>query len=352
VVVRSLICAALVAGSVAAGSAPAQAASRVSVTGAGDRAAISAEGSTTLTLRGSGFQSVKGGHGGIYVMFGTVDGAWQPSRGSGSYAYVADSESRSNAGYQRFVAFPGSDTSAEANGGTLSAKGSWSTRLTVPGATFTAVNRKGESVQVDCRTQQCGVITIGAHGVVNANNETFTPVTVASGSGGTTAPSSGSTAQQPAATPSTAAPVAGSRKPKAAIDPATAVEGHVLTFTATGFRPQEQVVVSLDGGVAAVGPLTTGAGGELAGVLQLPATVEAGTHVLSLTGALSGAAPALNFPVSRGSVTDVAPVAEQDEDRAWLPVAFALLGAVVLLGAVGFRAVRFLRRPVEEGSHA
>jgi hypothetical protein len=351
VVVRSLICAALVAGSVAAGSVPAQAASRVDVTGAGDRAAIAAEGSTTLTLRGSGFQSVRRGHGGIYVMFGTVDGAWQPSKGTGGYAYVADSESRSNAGYQRFVAFPGSDTAAEANGGTISAKGSWSTELTVPGVTFTAVNRKGESVQVDCRTDRCGVITVGAHGVVNANNETFTPVTVASGSAGTASARSGA-AQQPAATPGTAAAGARSRKPKAAIDPATAVEGHVLTFTATGFRPQEQVVVSLDGGVAAVGSLTTGTGGELAGVLQLPATVRAGTHVLSLTGALSGAAPALNFPVSRGTVTDVAPAADEDEDRGWLPVVFALVSAVVLLGAVAVRAVRFLRRPVEEASHA
>lgn len=350
-VVRSLICAALVAGSVAAGSAPAQAASRVSVDGAGGDAAIAAEGSTTLTLRGSGFQSVKDGHGGIYVMFGTVDGAWQPSRGTGGYAYVADSESRSNAGHQRFVAFPGSDTAAEANGGTISAKGSWSTELTVPGVTFTAVNRKGESVQVDCRTDRCGVITVGAHGVVNANNETFTPVSVAAGSAGTAARSTGSATPAPAATPTTTVPAAGTRRPKAAIDPATAVEGHVLTFTATGFRPQEQVVVSLDGGVAAVGPLTTGTSGELAGVIQLPSSVGAGTHVLSLTGALSGAAPALNFPVTRGS-RDVAPAAEEDEGRTWLPVVFAVVGAVALLGAVGFRAVRFLRRPVEAGSHA
>ena len=68
---------------------------------------------TTLTVSGSGFQSVKGGHGGIYVFFGTVKPGWQPSKGGATgedYFYVPDSEAKDNQGFQRYVAFPGSDT--------------------------------------------------------------------------------------------------------------------------------------------------------------------------------------------------------------------------------------------------
>ena len=46
----------------------------------------------------------------------------------------------------------------------------------MPGATFTSLDRDGKATEVDCREVRCGVITIGAHGVKNANNETFTPI--------------------------------------------------------------------------------------------------------------------------------------------------------------------------------
>ena len=77
---------------------------------------------TTLRVSGSGFQSVKGGHGGIYVFFGTVTAGWQPSRGGATgkdYFYVPDSEAKNNQGFQKYVAFPGSDTASSANGGTM-----------------------------------------------------------------------------------------------------------------------------------------------------------------------------------------------------------------------------------------
>ncbi|HEY3737421.1 MAG TPA: hypothetical protein VGL26_08240, partial [Jatrophihabitans sp.] len=140
---------------------------------------------TTFTLNGSGFQSIQGGFGGIYLLFGTVHGSWQPSRGgSGSYLYVPDSQTEDNAGYEKFIAFPGSSTASDANGGTLAANGTWSTTLKVPGATFAAQ----DGTQVNCLNQQCGFITIGAHGVANANNETFTAVTFGAGATSSTAP--------------------------------------------------------------------------------------------------------------------------------------------------------------------
>ena len=121
---------------------------------------------TNVTVSGSGFQSVKGGFGGIYVMFGTVDAHWRPSQGGQSgvdYDYVHDAENKNNHGYLKFVSFPGGSTEAEANGGVISPNGSWQTTLVIPRATFPAVGRNGAVRQVDCHTVQCGVITLERH---------------------------------------------------------------------------------------------------------------------------------------------------------------------------------------------
>ena len=135
---------------------------------------------TTFTVSGSGFQAVQGGFGGVYVGFGWVDGSnWGPSKGGAtgtSYDYVPDEQSRSNKGYQAFVAFPGSETSGEAQG-TMGADGSFRISLTVPGPTFTGAGGK----RIDCRQVTCGFLTWGAHGVRNGANESFTPVTFQGG---------------------------------------------------------------------------------------------------------------------------------------------------------------------------
>ena len=138
---------------------------------------------TVLKVSGSGFQSVPKGFGGIYLLFGWVSGgAWQPSRGGASgatYRYVPDQETKDNRGFQRFISFPGGDTASSANGGEITPDGSWSTQLVVPGARFKATDRDGKVVDVDCLKTACGLITVGAHGVANANNETFTPISFA-----------------------------------------------------------------------------------------------------------------------------------------------------------------------------
>jgi hypothetical protein len=135
---------------------------------------------TQLQLTGSGFQSIVNGFGGVYVLFGWVDGdGWQPSQGGSTgadYRYVPDDESNP-VGYASFVSFPGSSTEYAANGGILAEDGTFSATLQIPGATFTSLDRSGAASEVDCRQVQCGIITIGAHGVPNANNETFTPIT-------------------------------------------------------------------------------------------------------------------------------------------------------------------------------
>ncbi|WP_263091479.1 hypothetical protein [Curtobacterium sp. RIT-PI-V] len=182
-------------GAALVGVVPASAAGRVSVAIEGHPEVTNQVDSTyltTLRLRGSGFQGIKNGYGGIYVAFGTVNGTWQPSKGGATgadYSYVPDDESNPT-GYLDFVAFEGSTTASAANGGTVdSATGTWSATLKVPGSTFQALDRNGAAKTVDCRVVQCGIITIGAHGVANANNESFTPVSVQNlyGSGGTLA---------------------------------------------------------------------------------------------------------------------------------------------------------------------
>lgn len=170
---------------------PAQAAgARVSVSVEGGT--LNPTGKTVVDLSGSGFQSVQGGFGGIYVLFGWVSdpsgGSWRPSRGGvtgESYRYVPDDESNP-AGYDVFVAFPGDTTASAANGGQIAANGTWSAKITVPGAKFTSYDRSNNPIAVDCTAVQCGIITIGAHGVTNAANETFTPLRFAS-QGSTTA---------------------------------------------------------------------------------------------------------------------------------------------------------------------
>lgn len=346
---RALLTLAAVAASTLLVPLPAQAAARVSVANDQGSTAIDPEYATRITVRGAGFQSIKGGHGGVYVFFGTVSGTWRPSKGGqvgADYRYVPDSEAKNNQGFQRFVAFPGSDTAGAANGGTIAADGTWSTSMTVPGATFRTVDRAGKVVTVDCRKVTCGVITIGAHGVKNARNETFTPVSFSSldrQAPPTDAAAEPQTAADDPSTDDKASTRAKAADAAAAVDTSTAVVGRVLSFTGSGFTPGEQVVATLDDGRAAVGPLAAGASGEIAGVLQLPAGTTAGTHVLRLTGAASGAAPTVNFPIA----ADTAAIADEaDGLPTWVPFAFVAVATLALLSAVSFAAmrVRSLRR--------
>ncbi|WP_370615967.1 hypothetical protein [Mumia sp. Pv 4-285] len=346
-------------------AAPAGAAARITVTNGSGAATATTDGTTTLTVTGRGFQSIKGGAGGIYVAFGWVsdpDGAsWKPSNGGltgDDYRYVPDSESASNAGHQRFLAFPGAETADSANG-TISASGGWSTTLTVPGARFQSVDRSGSAVEVDCTRVTCGVITIGAHGIKNPRNETFTPVRFVAGSSKAATPKAAATQAPAAAAAPTAPPTAPARaaKPMVGVDRATAVVGRVLTFTGRGFLPGEQVVATLDDGIAAVGPLSAGQSGEIAGVLQLPATITAGTHVLKLSGAASGAAPTVAFPIAPAPAVVDAGVEEAASDdgpttAAWIFMAAA--GLLLLLAVVGALVrVRRARRttPDEPPAH-
>jgi hypothetical protein len=342
-----LLTAALALAGLVTAAPAAFAAASVTVTGPSGGASAAVDGPSTLRVSGSGFQSVQGGLGGIYVMFGWVDdpagGAWRPSNGGltgEDYRYVPDSESASNEGHQKFVAFPGADTEAAANGGVLAADGTWATELSVPGPRFTSQDRSGATTEVDCTQVQCGVITIGAHGVTNATNETFTPVSF----GGTSAAGgTGGAASTAGAAGTTDAAVTERAPATLGVDRATAVQGRAMTFAAQGFEPGEQVVATLDSGVVSVGPLTAGAHGEVAGILQLPADLRVGTHVLTLTGAQSGQVPEVEVTVTRdpaeATAADLVAAATPDDDGVLLgltaaELAVAAAGALLLLVVV------------------
>lgn len=363
-------------GSLIIAAPDAHAAARVSATSPAGSARANASGATTLTVKGTGFQSIPKAMGGIYVLFGTVDdpggGSWRPSRGGASgqtFRYMPDSETKNNQGRQRFVAFPGSQTEEAANGGELHADGGWSTTLNLPGPVISVVGRSGGTEQIDCRTVTCGVITVGAHGIKNANNETFTAVSFAAASG-TAGSASGAGSSGSAGSSHSAAGAGGAGGAAAGstvgagngasgeapppgevvvgVDEATALAGRVMSFTARGFVPGEQVTVVLGDGRAAVGPLVAGAQGEIAGVIQLPRDLRLGTHTLQVTGAASGLLAQAAFTV--GNPADApaptpAPAsgaAGAEVPWAWiaLGVAAAALLAVVVLGLLGRRRPR------------
>lgn len=305
---------------------PAEAAGRVTVESATGGATADPEFATTVTVTGSGFQSITGGFGGVYVLFGWVaDGSsWRPSNGGQvgeDYRYVPDSESKDNQGFQRFVAFPGSETEDAANA-VMAADGSWSVEMVVPGATFESQDRSGAVSSVDCLEVTCGIITIGAHGVKNANNETFTPLdfTTSTGSG----PATDADDEKPAEGGSAATAA------RVGYTTTSAIAGQALSFTGQGFEPGELIVATLDDGVSAVGPLTAGPSGEIAGVLPLPADLRDGTHLLTLTGAASGRVAESDVTVS----ADPAAIPSTTEPVSAATWPYVVLGVSLLIALV------------------
>ena len=300
----------------------AHAAAGVTVSNAQGDATADPDYATELTLRGSGFQSIQNGFGGVYVLFGWVDdprgGSWKPSSGGvvgADFRYVPDSESQDNQGFQRFVAFPGSETEGAAHA-VMAADGSWSVSMVIPAAVFESKDRNGSTSSVDCREQTCGIITIGAHGVKNANNETFTPITFA-------APAAGGGTDAAAAADE---PVQALGTLRVGLASPTVDAGTSVAFTGQGFTPGEQVVATLDNGLVSVGPLAAGAQGEVAGVLPVPRDVRGGTHLVTLTGAASGGVAQAEVTIV---VTDtVVAGAPTPETPMWLFV--VLVSSIVL----------------------
>lgn len=356
-------------------AAPADSAPRLSITSAAGTNRASADGPTKISVSGSGFQSINKGFGGIYVVFGyVVNSNWRPSqggKGDKDFLYVADSQAKDNKGYQRFVAFPGSSTADSANGGVLSANGSFKLSMVIPGPTFTAATASGAATSVDCREVQCGIITFGAHGVVNGGNEAFQPISFGASAPmpkqgadpdkstqNSTAQNATTTTQAPASPEAqapagegksrqeqgsdlpetgTAAPAApqaaaAAGDPMLGLEQQTVIAGRSLGFTGRGFAAGEQVVATLSSGLTAAGPIAAGQFGEIAGAVQIPSDTTAGTHKIKLTGAGSGNSVEAEFSVmADASLLPVAGNGEQDKLRWAMIAVIAAAGLLFIL---------------------
>ncbi|MDQ7908052.1 LPXTG cell wall anchor domain-containing protein [Phytohabitans sp. ZYX-F-186] len=175
--------------------------------------------------------------GGVYVFFGWVAAAdhFGPSIRNSSnndgtvgvtYAYpgeAGDAGTRDDgSGSMRLISFTKGGASGEATDFHMDDNGNWSTTLRIFGATFTTTTAGGGSRTYDCRKVQCGVFTIGAHGVASATNEKFTPVKFQGDAPAAALPrpSAGGTGRPPSSagnaprtgTSSTGAPAAGTRE--------------------------------------------------------------------------------------------------------------------------------------------
>ncbi|GAB3598231.1 HtaA domain-containing protein [Microbacterium tumbae] len=139
--------------------------------------ALDADGETTVTIEGFHFDPGPAGQpgtgsGGIYVGLGTMKNpgseAWRRSKGGTSGPVGAADYTY---GLPLFV---GNQNSADADvaDGVMDASGHWSAELTIPGKDIDSFFGDG----IDCVELSCGIFSFGAHGVVKAANEAFTPV--------------------------------------------------------------------------------------------------------------------------------------------------------------------------------
>ena len=310
---------------------------------------------TEVTVSGSGFQSIENGFGGIYVLFGWANqGSWKPSAGGHTgtdYRYVYDDESNP-VGYQLFVSFPGSSTSYANNGGYLKKNGTWSATMKIPGPVFQAYNRSGKVTDVNCQKTQCGIMTIGAHGVINAKNESFTPIDFQK----IYSASDGRASSQTIAAPNTAvAPSAIGGRPATiptVVDFATKPDGDVttsvgdtrVTLEVPGASSDEWLGVYFHGVDSSGDPLFAGwFKPSSTGLIDvnIPENLGEGDHtavVYTTSGSVTGWSA---FSIETPVVATAAPVAGQPVAAAAAPTS-PLLIPTIIVGMLALAAVALL----------
>lgn len=253
---------------------------------------------TVVTVSGNGYlvpPHIEGNDvfGGVYVFFGWVGdpASFGPStraQGNGqglpgvSYAHPGESggaETRDDGtGTIRLVSFSGGGVSGEATPFHMTCHGgSWITEMTVPGATFAMFDPvTSQTLTYDCTalaSGQCGFFSIGAHGVPNATNERFFPVTFTGPAPAAPGPDQQAVppAPAPATAVDTAAPTTLPATTVATPSPTTATEADVATAVTT--RPPDAdgaiqaTVVEVTDVDSSIAPLVIGvlvAGGLIA----------------------------------------------------------------------------------------
>lgn len=169
-----------------------------------DRTTLPSNAASTVNVSGSRFltgpyRCGSGKYGGIYVFFGWVEpgGQWGPShRGSTtrrgqfgtSYSYPGEgggAEVRDDgSGTIRLVSFTTEGASGSETTFHMDGSGNWAAPITIRGPVYSWNDVvTGAANSVDCRVVQCGIYTVGAHGIASQTNEVFTPITF-TGAGG------------------------------------------------------------------------------------------------------------------------------------------------------------------------
>lgn len=163
-------------------------------------ATLSPDGPSTITVNGRGYlvpPHVAGSSvfGGVYVFFGWVrpGAGWGPSSrnavnsdgqfgityhypGEGGTGDLRDDGSGAN----RFVAFTPGGIDAGSTPFHMDDAGNWSVALNIAGPVYRWSDPfTGAAASVDCRSVQCGVFTLGAHGRPSRTNERFVPISFA-----------------------------------------------------------------------------------------------------------------------------------------------------------------------------
>ncbi|WP_312173843.1 hypothetical protein, partial [Microbacterium sp.] len=103
---------------------------------------------------------------------------------------------------------------------------------------------------------------------------------------------------------------------------------------------------SLDGGAVAVGPLTAGNSGEVAGVLPIPADLAAGTHLLTVQGAATGGTVEAEIVVAANALA-IAATTTSDGTPTWLLIVTAIaivIALALLITSLVVSIVRATRR--------
>ncbi|MGO1801836.1 MAG: HtaA domain-containing protein [Microbacteriaceae bacterium] len=143
-----------------------------------------ADSGQTVDLKGTGYATDRDGdnEGGAYVLFGWVNPEsgddWGPGPHSGKssigrsgidFTYAEDGAVAGT--FQSMVNYPGNSTGPGLP--FMDADGSWEIKgFPIESSRF----QTPHGTQIDCYVQQCGILTIGAHGRANAGVEVFTPV--------------------------------------------------------------------------------------------------------------------------------------------------------------------------------
>jgi hypothetical protein len=265
-------------------------------------ATLSADRATTVTVTGTDYlvpPHAPGANvfGGVYLFFGWVKPgiAWGPSAktstsNDGNFGFTfhyagdgGDPATRDDgSGTMRMVSFTAGGESGNATSFHMDDAGNWTTTLVVHGATYQYQDpTTGQARTVDCRTVQCGVYTIGAHGKASRTNERFTPIAFTGTSPVTPLPG------QPV--PSGAGTTATTRPPATGTGGVAAgAAGPSSTSTSTTVAPEPEPGLPETGGETAAPPAARSPAAADAKRIAATAAVSDGGGTSAWTWAVAG----------------------------------------------------------------